>query len=67
MSDYRKKDAKEWARGFYQGLDATILPSFTPDELALDEAGIRHDMRQIMRQGFFGVTLVSAEAGTTFE
>lgn len=67
MADYKKKEAKEWARGFYQGLDATILPSFTADELALDEAGIRNDIRHIVRQGFFGVTLVSAEAGTTFE
>lgn len=64
---YKKSEAKEWARGVYKGLDATILPSFTPDTLALDEAGIRHDIRQIIRQGFFGVTTVTAETGMTQE
>lgn len=65
---YRKNEAKEWARTAYRGLDTTILPCFTPDTLALDEAGIRHDMRMLVQQGFFAVTLVSGgEAGTTLE
>lgn len=65
---YRKNEAKEWARAAYRGLDTTILPCFTPDTLALDEAGIRHDMRMLVQQGFFAVTLVSGgEAGTTLE
>lgn len=65
---YRKNEAKEWARTAYRGLDTTILPCFTPDTLALDETGIRHDMRMLVQQGFFAVTLVSGgEAGTTLE
>lgn len=65
---YRKNEAKEWARTAYRGLDTTILPCFTPDTLALDEAGIRHDMRMLVQQGFFAVTLVSGgEVGTTLE
>lgn len=65
---YRKHEAKDWARNAYRGLDTTILPCFTPDTLALDEAGIRHDMRLLAQQGFFAVTLVSGgEAGTTPE
>lgn len=65
---YKKSEAKEWARATYRGLDTTILPCFTPDTLALDEAGIRHDMRMLAQQGFFAVTLVSGgEAGTTLE
>lgn len=65
---YRKNEAKEWARAAYRGLDTTILPCFTPDTLALDETGIRHDMRMLVQQGFFAVTLVSGgEAGTTLE
>ncbi len=65
---YQKREAKEWARSTYRGLDTTILPCFTPDTLALDEAGIRHDMRMLVQQGFFAVTLVSGgEAGTTPE
>lgn len=42
---YRKHEAKDWARNAYRGFDTTILPCFTPDTLALDEAGIRYDMR----------------------
>lgn len=65
---YSKSEAKDWAREHYRGLDTTILPSFTPDTLELDEAGIRHDMRMLLPQGFFAVTLVSGgEAGTTKE
>ncbi|MCC7410444.1 MAG: dihydrodipicolinate synthase family protein [Gammaproteobacteria bacterium] len=65
---YSKKEAKDWARETYQGLDTTILPCFTPDTLELDEAGIRHDMRMLLPQGFFAVTLVSGgESGTTLE
>lgn len=65
---YKKSEAKEWAKEAYWGLDTTILPCFTPEELKLDEAGIRHDMRMLCRQGFFAVTLVSGgEAGTTLE
>lgn len=63
---YQKSEAKEWARTAYRGLDTTILPSYRPDTLELDEAGIRHDMRMLLQQGFFAVTLVSGgEAGTT--
>ena len=61
---YNKKEAKDWAREVYRGLDTTFLPSFAPDSLELDEAGIRHDMRMLLPQGFFAVTLVSGgEAG----
>ena len=64
----RAAPAKEWARKAYVGLDTTILPCFTPDTLELDEAGIRHDMRMLVPQGFFAVTLVSGgEACTTRE
>ncbi|MBM5812577.1 MAG: dihydrodipicolinate synthase family protein [Gammaproteobacteria bacterium] len=63
---YRKSEAKDWARTVYHGLDTTILPSYRPDTLELDEAGIRHDLRLLLQQGFFAVTLVSGgEAGTT--
>jgi 4-hydroxy-tetrahydrodipicolinate synthase len=66
--NYGKREAKDWAREAYRGLDTTILPCYTPDTLELDEAGIRHDMRMLLPQGFFAVTLVSGgEAGTTRE
>lgn len=61
---YGKNEAKEWAKGFMKGLDGTFLPSYTADTLELDEKGIRHDIRELIRHGFFGTTLVT-EAGTT--
>jgi 4-hydroxy-tetrahydrodipicolinate synthase len=63
---YKGSEAKEWARGFYRGLASTILPSFTPDELALDEKGVRHDIRELIKHGFFSTTL-GTELGTTKE
>ncbi|UCG81236.1 MAG: dihydrodipicolinate synthase family protein [Desulfobacterales bacterium] len=63
---YKKADAKEWARGFFRGLEATILPSFTPDQLALDEAAIRHDVRELIKHGFFSAVTVT-DTGTTRE
>ena len=62
--EYNKADAKGWARSFYRGLKSTILPSFTPDELALDEAGIRRDIRELIKHGFFATSLITY-AGTT--
>lgn len=61
---YKKAEAKEWAREFYKGLGSTILPSFTPDTLELDEKGIRHDIRELIKHGFFS-TLILTDAGTT--
>ena len=64
--EYKRADAKEWAKGFYRGLESTILPSFRADELVMDEAGIRHDIRELVRHGFFGTVLIT-DAGTTKE
>ena len=64
--EYGKTEAKEWAREFYKGLASTILPSFTSDELAIDEKGVRHDIRELIKHGFFSTALVT-EAGTTKE
>jgi len=63
---YQKAEAKEWAKSFYRGLEATILPSFTPDELLLDETAIRHDVRELIRHGFFSAITVN-DTGTSKE
>ncbi len=63
---YKKAEAKEWAKSFYRGLEATILPSFTPDELALDEAAVRHDVRELIKHGFFSAITVN-DTGTSKE
>ena len=46
--------AKEWARAQMRGVGNILLPSFTPDFAALDEEGIRHELRQSIAHGFFG-------------
>jgi 4-hydroxy-tetrahydrodipicolinate synthase len=43
-----------------------IIPSFTPDLSELDEEGIRWDVRQSIKHGFFS-TMCAAEVGLSFE
>jgi 4-hydroxy-tetrahydrodipicolinate synthase len=44
---------KQWAKQHYAGIENLLLPSFSPNFAELDEAGIRYDVRQSIRQGFF--------------
>lgn len=46
--DYSKAEEKEWARTYFRGSEATILPSFTPGE-----AAVRHDVKELIRHWFF--------------
>jgi hypothetical protein len=46
---------KTWARDHMIGVENTTFPSFTRDLSALDEAGIRHDVRMAKKHGFFWV------------
>jgi 4-hydroxy-tetrahydrodipicolinate synthase len=48
------------------GIENLTMPSFTPDMEALDEEGIRRDVRQTKSHGFFG-TLCTSEAGLSFK
>ena len=57
---------KEWADEHVKGIESQLMPSFEPDMEALDEEGIRHDVRQTIDHGFNSV-LVTCEAGLTFE
>ena len=61
-----KRDLKAWAREHFQGYENVLMPSFTPDLSELDEEGIRRDVRQTIRHGFFS-TLCSVETGLTVE
>lgn len=56
-----KDRAREWA-----GLCNVTLPSFDESFVALNEEGIRHDVRLAHRYGYWG-TLVASECGTTVE
>ncbi|MDX2142057.1 MAG: dihydrodipicolinate synthase family protein [Rhodospirillaceae bacterium] len=42
---YGKKDAKDFARENLKGIWAAALTPFRPDDLALDEAGLRRNLR----------------------
>lgn len=63
MPEYTKKEAKEWAREKYRGLENVLLPSLKIEELEdgdtmnLDPEGIRHDMDMCKKHGFFMTTV----------
>lgn len=63
-STYDLSEAKDWAREHFRGVCNVIIPSYSADASALNEAGIRHDVRRNMELGFWGALLVS-EASTT--
>lgn len=48
-----KSELKGWARQRFRGYENLLAPSFTPDLRRLDEEGIRLDVRQSIRHGFF--------------
>jgi 4-hydroxy-tetrahydrodipicolinate synthase len=64
--DYIKSHAKAHAQAHWKGCCDVILPSFTGDLRRLNEAGIRHDVRRNIENGFWGALLVS-ECGTTLD
>lgn len=45
--------SKQWARQFYKGVEGSTKASYTPDFRDIDEEGLRHDVRQSIRHGFF--------------
>lgn len=45
MKKYGRKDAKDFAREHLRGIWAAALTPFRPDDLALDEAGFRANLR----------------------
>lgn len=59
-------ELKKWAKAEMKGVENLLIPSFTPDLSKLDEKGIRWDVRQSIRHGFF-CTLCTPEVGMTFD
>ncbi len=60
-----KSEWKDWARKNMKGLAGCILPSFTPDLSELDEEGIRWDVQQHIKHGFFSILAESLCCGMT--
>lgn len=44
---------KAWAKTHFRGFENVLMPSFSPDLAALDEAGIRLDVGKSIEHGFF--------------
>ncbi|MFC2045715.1 dihydrodipicolinate synthase family protein [Chloroflexota bacterium] len=65
-SKTKKSGLKKWARENMKGVENELLPSFTVDLSELDEAGIRLDVQQSIKHGFFSM-LCTCECGLTFE
>lgn len=59
MASYTRGEAREWAREHLHGVVNVIIPSFTSDLSAVNEAAIRHDVRKQLEYGFDGALLVS--------
>lgn len=52
-SSAKKATLKGWAHEHYKGMENTLTPSFSADFKKLDEDGIRNDVRNSLRHGFF--------------
>ncbi len=61
-----KSEMKAWAKENLVGVENIAFPSFSPDLSELDEDGIRWDVQQSIRHGFFS-TLCAVETGMTFD
>jgi 4-hydroxy-tetrahydrodipicolinate synthase len=61
-----RAERKAWAREHMRGVQNIVFPSFSPDFSALDEEGIRHDVRMTIAHGFFSAHC-AVEAGLAFE
>lgn len=64
--DYKKAEAKDWAREHMKGVCNVIMPTFSHDLRTLNEKAIRHDVRRDIELGFWGALVVS-ECGSTKE
>lgn len=61
-----KSEMKQWAKENMKGVENTLFPSFTPDMKQLDEDGIRWDVQQSIKHGFFSM-MCALETGLTME
>lgn len=61
-----RNDRKAWARKHFRGFENILMPSFSPDLRELCAEGIRLDVRQGVRHGFFS-SLCALEAGLSMD
>jgi 4-hydroxy-tetrahydrodipicolinate synthase len=59
MANYKRNEAREWAREKLVGVVNCTIPSFTTDLKRINEKAIRHDTRLAIAHGFMGTLGVS--------
>jgi 4-hydroxy-tetrahydrodipicolinate synthase len=64
MAEYRKHEARDWARSTMKGVCGCMMPTLNSSLTAVNERAIRHDVRLEKEYGFWGTLLVS-ECGTS--
>ncbi|MHB1987986.1 MAG: dihydrodipicolinate synthase family protein [Acidimicrobiales bacterium] len=64
MGEYRRDNARDWAKEHMRGVCGCLLPTFNTSLTQINEAAIRHDIRREAELGYWGTLLVS-ECGTT--
>ena len=67
MLEYQRGDARAWARERMHGACNVVVASYTADLGDINEAGIRHDIRLQIENGFLGFLAVSETALTADE
>ena len=66
MTEYRKEDARAWAREHLVGCSSVTIPTFTRDLKKLNDAAIAHDVALGIEHGF-GFTLLTTEVNISPE
>ncbi len=66
MANYRKQEARDWAREKLVGCSSVTIPSYSADLKRLNERGIRHDVQRVVDLGFT-YTLLCTEVAITPE
>ncbi|MGK5078754.1 dihydrodipicolinate synthase family protein [Janthinobacterium sp. HLX7-2] len=66
MANYKRADARAWAREHLVGCSAVTTPSYSADLTKLNERGIRHDIALTKELGYT-YTLLCAEVAITPE
>lgn len=66
MAQYKRNEAREWAREKMVGVANVTIPTVTSDFKRLNEKAIRHDVELSIKHGFVG-TLACSEVAISFE
>jgi 4-hydroxy-tetrahydrodipicolinate synthase len=64
MAEYRRSEAREWAKATMKGVCGCMMPTLNSALTAVNDRALRHDIRLEKALGFWGTLLVS-ECGTT--